>query len=34
VPDESETPLRNPQVEVVFARSPSGRYVKRSNVMN
>jgi heat shock protein HspQ len=32
--DDDQTPLRNPQVDVVFARSPEGRYVKRSNMLN
>ncbi|MCW2285736.1 heat shock protein HspQ [Rhodoblastus acidophilus] len=34
LPDDNETPLRNPQVDVVFLRSPTGRYVKRCQVMN
>ncbi len=33
-PDDSEAPLRNPHVDTVFARSPSGRYIKRHNVLN
>lgn len=34
LPDDNGTPLRNPQVDVVFLRSPTGRYVKRCQVMN
>jgi heat shock protein HspQ len=33
-PDDSGAPLRNPQIDEVFARSDTGRYVRKANVLN
>jgi heat shock protein HspQ len=33
-PDESGAPLRNPQIDEVFARSDTGRYIRKANVLN
>ena len=34
LPDNSETPIRHPQVAEVFERDDSGKYVPRNSVMN
>ena len=33
-PDDSGAPLRNPQIDEVFARSDTGRYVRKANILN
>ena len=33
-PDDSGAPLRNPQIDEVFARSDTGRYIRKANVLN